>query len=529
MEAPKSAPAKESPPRESRLEGAEPGSNLPPVANAGGPYYVEEASSILLDGSGSSDPEGGPLTYAWDLDGDGDFDDAQEPSPSYFGTDGWIEYTVGLRVCDDAGACDSQTTSLMVGNAPPTALTLGPSVQTLSPYGTATLTATFTDPVGASDGPFFGYWIIGDNSYGPLPIMSPYGTPLVESFSFRRTGTYPVTLMIIDKDGGMSEGISTATIIVRTPAPVVDTGGPYVTLEGASAVLDGSGTHAPDGAWVLMFWDLDNDGNHEFHGPIAPFPGVDGPNTHIVGLKACSYDDTWVCMFPETATTTVQVLNAPPVTHAGEDQSVSRGDVVTLTGTWSDPAGAADNPYTVAWDLDGDGTFDVSGTANHGDSDVRTKVFSEAGTYTLRFQVTDKDGDSHVDTLVVTVANRPPDCAAAAPSVSRLWPPNHQLRDVSILGVTDADGDALAVTFTSIRQDEPVNGAADGAGVGTPTAKVRAERSGPGNGRVYHLGFSASDRHGGTCTGTVTVGVPHDQGRGATPVDDGPLYDSTRP
>ncbi len=69
----------------------------------------------------------------------------------------------------------------------------------------------------------------------------------------------------------------------------------------------------------------------------------------------------------------------------------------------------------------------------------------------------------------------------------------------------------------------------DGRGVGTATAEVRAERAGRGNGRVYHTGFTADDGRGGTCSGEVHVGVPHDQGGGAVPVDDGPLYDSTLP
>ena len=37
------------------------------------------------------------------------------------------------------------------------------------------------------------------------------------------------------------------------------------------------------------------------------------------------------------------------------------------------------------------------------------------------------------------------------------------------------------------------------------------QRSGTGDGRVYRIGFSAKDGAGGTCTGTVLVGVPHDQ------------------
>jgi len=131
--------------------------------------------------------------------------------------------------------------------------------------------------------------------------------------------------------------------------------------------------------------------------------------------------------------------------------------------------------------------------------------------------------------------NEPPDCSAATPSINPLWPPNHKYVPVNVLGLTDPDGDTLTIAITSIFQDEPTNGlgdgdtSPDGAGVGTSTAQVRAERSGTGNGRVYHVGFTADDGHGGSCAGTVLVGVPHDQGPGQIPVDDGALYDSTQP
>jgi hypothetical protein len=59
---------------------------------------------------------------------------------------------------------------------------------------------------------------------------------------------------------------------------------------------------------------------------------------------------------------------------------------------------------------------------------------------------------------------------------------------------------------------------------------VRAERSGTkkvsNNGRVYEIFFEASDVGGKSCTGSVKVGVPHDQGKGPA-VDDGKRYDST--
>jgi hypothetical protein len=127
----------------------------------------------------------------------------------------------------------------------------------------------------------------------------------------------------------------------------------------------------------------------------------------------------------------------------------------------------------------------------------------------------------------------PPDCSGATSSDSELFPPNHKFKSINILGVTDPNRDPVTITINSIFQDEPVQGGGSGntcpdaEGVGTSTARVRAERDGTGNGRVYHISFTADDGRGGTCTGEVTVCVPHDQGRGSECVDGGPLFDST--
>jgi hypothetical protein len=137
--------------------------------------------------------------------------------------------------------------------------------------------------------------------------------------------------------------------------------------------------------------------------------------------------------------------------------------------------------------------------------------------------------------IALQQSNQPPDCSKARPSVDRLWPPNHKLVSVAVAGITDPDGDTVTLTVTSITQDEPVNGlgdgdtSPDGFGVGTPQAQVRAERSGTGNGRVYAITFKADDGKGGTCNATVNVGVPHDQGKGSVPIDDGQKFNSTQP
>lgn len=129
--------------------------------------------------------------------------------------------------------------------------------------------------------------------------------------------------------------------------------------------------------------------------------------------------------------------------------------------------------------------------------------------------------------------NRPPICSEAVASTTLIWPPNHQLVSIGVNGVSDRDNDDVIIEIATIRQDEPTNDtgdgntAIDGFGVGTSVAQVRAERSGGGNGRVYHIGFTATDPWGGSCSGDVTVGVPHDQGKKGAPVDDGAVYDST--
>ena len=56
--------------------------NQPPTAAAGGPYLGAVSEPIVFDGSGSTDPDGDALTYAWDF-GDGSIGVGQMPAHSY--------------------------------------------------------------------------------------------------------------------------------------------------------------------------------------------------------------------------------------------------------------------------------------------------------------------------------------------------------------------------------------------------------------------------------------------------------------
>jgi hypothetical protein len=81
---------------------------------------------VSFDGTGSNDADGDPLTYAWDLDGDGQYDDSTNPIVQHtFTANGRVN--VGLRVADGKGGADTATTEISVGNTAPTATITGPS------------------------------------------------------------------------------------------------------------------------------------------------------------------------------------------------------------------------------------------------------------------------------------------------------------------------------------------------------------------------------------------------------------------
>jgi glucose/arabinose dehydrogenase len=77
--------------------------------------------TVSFNGTGSSDPEGKPLSYSWDLNGDGTFGDATGPTASYTYTTAGV-YHPSLRVTDDQGATDTKSVTVTVGNTAPTAV-----------------------------------------------------------------------------------------------------------------------------------------------------------------------------------------------------------------------------------------------------------------------------------------------------------------------------------------------------------------------------------------------------------------------
>ncbi len=121
------------------------------------------------------------------------------------------------------------------------------------------------------------------------------------------------------------------------------------------------------------------------------------------------------------------------------------------------------------------------------------------------------------------------DCAAATASISSIWPPDESFVYVEINGLT-GPGVVGKVSIDKIMQDEPVTVTGrryvpDAQKSGGATAGLRAEADPDGNGRVYHVRFSAKAGNQ-TCKGEVTVAVPLYEG--GTAVDDGSKYNALK-
>jgi predicted extracellular nuclease len=181
--------------------------NLPPTAGAGGPYTVAEGGSVGLSGSGS-DPEGGLLTYAWDLDNDGVFETAgQSPTFSAAALDGPSSHSVTLQVTDDGGLTATNATTVNVTNVEPTATFGAPtSVFAGSPF-TLSLSSP-NDPSTADTAAGFTYAFDCGSGYGSFGSASSASCPTSD------TGSRSVGGKIRDKDGGVTEYRATVNVVV---------------------------------------------------------------------------------------------------------------------------------------------------------------------------------------------------------------------------------------------------------------------------------------------------------------------------
>lgn len=202
--------------------------NLAPTADPGGPYAGTAGIPIAFDGTGSSDPEGQPLSYSWDF-GDGSTGTGATPTHTYASHSG-SPYTVTLTVNDgtqDSLDPDPTTTVTVEANDPPTAVGGGP-------YTGKTGFPVSFDGTGSSDpeSQSLSYsWTFGDSSgdSGATPSHT-YATP----------GVKTVILTVNDGFQDSAPDETTATITDNTPPvavlpPPFSSPDPTVTLDGCGS------------------------------------------------------------------------------------------------------------------------------------------------------------------------------------------------------------------------------------------------------------------------------------------------------
>lgn len=107
----------------------------------------------------------------------------------------------------------------------------------------------------------------------------------------------------------------------------------------------------------------------------------------------------------------VLLPNFPPVAHAGDDQTVDEGDLVTLSGTFEDPN--AEDSHTLLWHLESASNGQVIPDST---TDTLNFVPVDNGTYTFTFTVTDNYSAWDSDEVVITAENVAPEV-----SIDRLY------------------------------------------------------------------------------------------------------------
>jgi len=295
--------------------------NRAPVAAAGGPYTGVRNQAVTFTGTGSSDPDGDPLTYQWDF-GDGTTGSGPTPAHAYTALG---SFTATLVVNDGAANSAPATANVTIENRLPVAVAGGPYTAVRNQAITFTGTGS-SDP---DADPLTYQWDFGDGTTGSGP------TP---THAYAALGSYTATLVV--NDGTANSTPATATVTINNLPPT------------ASVTSPPNGTVVTAPAQVVLLADAaDPDGRIAL---VEFFAGA----TKIGESAAPPYTVTWGASVPgayaltaratdesgaSTTSAPVSVLvNAPPsatLTSPVPGAVFAAPASITLTATASDPDG----------------------------------------------------------------------------------------------------------------------------------------------------------------------------------------------
>ncbi|DAC72063.1 MAG TPA: hypothetical protein DSN98_07105 [Thermoplasmata archaeon] len=369
---------------------------LPPVAEAGGPYVSQECNSILLNASGSSDPESDPLAYRWNINGAW-IENYYYPYMEWT----WFDDFSGVVTLEvsDGSLTAVDTAEVTVSNVPPEILSVNGPTEVLVETEFLLLVNFFdgmSDPRFkiASLDTYTATFSWDDGSSTVLSLgVDEFWVNVSHSYSER--GVYHIIISIVDDNGGEAIAewdvvVGDITLVEAGPDSTIDEGSlfissgflAYMDSPAYTAIVDfGDETGAqslllnPENTFDLSHTYLDN-----------------GVYTVLVTVfnEGVEYGSDYA---------TVTVNNIPPSIESmsfSPTDPLPPGVLVELTGTFSDPGILDTHEATIDWD-DGVttsinvpfGTFLVIGSHS----------YASAGVYRITLVMTDKDGGSDSMTL----------------------------------------------------------------------------------------------------------------------------------
>ena len=204
--------------------------NSGPVVDAGGPYEGHEGTALAFDAGGSVDPDGDPLVYRWDFDGDGVWDTDWNDSPAAEHTFGDDHSGTVLVEVNDGDLTSTASAAVTIANVAPEAAI--DSVDRANPFfilpgiHTLAFNGIFSD-AGWLDS-HTSAWDFGDGVSLPGDLTEENEPPEATGSTsaqhvYSEAGAYTVSLEVVDDDGGIVTVTTTVTV---------------ATARGACSILD---------------------------------------------------------------------------------------------------------------------------------------------------------------------------------------------------------------------------------------------------------------------------------------------------
>jgi PKD repeat protein len=366
--------------------------------------------AVNFDGTGSTDPDpGDSLDYAWDLDGDGGFDDSTSATPSRTYTQPGTVF-VGLQVTDDDGATDTTTLRIDVGNDPPVPVINSPSASTKWGVGqTINFSGSASDAQQTIPASGLDWELLLEH------CPSNCHTHPVQNFADTASGSfaapdheYPshLTLRLTATDAQGAQASTSRRLDPRTVAVTLASDPPGLNL-----VLNQAGGQAPLTRTVIegSTNTIAASSPQTLSGRSYSFDGWSdsGAATHTITANATA-----------TYTASFERVNAAPTALAQANPTSGLAPLAVnfnaAGSTDPDPGDSVD----YAWDLDGDGGYDDSTAA------APSRTY-DVGTTTVGLRVTDDDGLTDTDSVSIVAnaspGNSPPDATILAPTPSTTW------------------------------------------------------------------------------------------------------------